>query len=177
MEQVVAKRYASALFEVAEKEGKVKEYYEELKKAVGILQTDAVWKIFVNKSIDKTKKMEFIEEVLQDFSKEIVNFIKVVISKHRENLIKDIMKEFEALYKDYFNIMDVKVISAYPLKEEVLNQVRERLEKKYNKKVNLIPLVDKDILGGLKLVIGNTVIDGSIKARLEALLKNMRQAV
>jgi F-type H+-transporting ATPase subunit delta len=144
---------------------------------VEILQTDAVWKIFVNKSIDKTKKMEFIEEVLQDFSKETVNFIKVVISKHRENLIKDIMKEFEALYKDYFNIMDVKVISAYPLKEEVLNQVRERLEKKYNKKVNLIPLVDKDILGGLKLVIGNTVIDGSIKARLEALLKNMRQAV
>ncbi|MGB9808672.1 MAG: ATP synthase F1 subunit delta [Caldanaerobacter sp.] len=177
MEQVVAKRYASALFEVAEKESKVKEYYEELKKAVEILQMDAVWKIFVNKSIDKTKKMGFVEEVLEGFSKEIVNFIKVVISKHRENLIKDIVKEFEALYKDYFNIMDVKVISAYPLKEEVLNEVREKLEKRYNKKVNPIPVVDKEILGGLKLVIGNTVIDGSIKARLEALLKNMRQAV
>ncbi|KKC30187.1 ATP synthase F1 subunit delta [Caldanaerobacter subterraneus] len=177
MEQIVAKRYASALFDVAKKEGMVKEYYEELKKAVEILQTEAVWKIFVNKSIDKTKKMKFVEEVLEGFSKEIVNFVKVAISKHRENLIKEILNEFEALYKAYFNMIDVKVISAYPLKEEVLNLVREKLEKKYNKKVNLIPVVDKEILGGLKLVIGNTVIDGSIKARLEALLKNMRQAV
>lgn len=121
--------------------------------------------------------MKFVEEVLEGFSKEIVNFVKVAISKHRENLIKEILNEFEALYKAYFNMIDVKVISAYPLKEEVLNLVREKLEKKYNKKVNLIPVVDKEILGGLKLVIGNTVIDGSIKARLEALLKNMRQAV
>lgn len=56
MEQIIAKRYASALFDVAKKEDRVKEYYEELKKAVEILQTEAVWKIFVNKRLTRQKR-------------------------------------------------------------------------------------------------------------------------
>jgi F-type H+-transporting ATPase subunit delta len=73
--------------------------------------------------------------------------------------------------------VDIKVISAHPLSEDVLQKLKERLEKKLSKSVNIEPLVDKNILGGLKLIIGNTVIDGSIKARLNALLKNIKQAV
>ena len=92
-------------------------------------------------------------------------------------MIGEIIDQFTSLYKDYFNIVDVKVISAHPLSKDVLQRLKERLEKKLSKSVNIEPLVDKNILGGLKLIIGNTVIDGSIKARLNALLKNIKQAV
>jgi len=177
MAQIIAKRYAYAFFDVAKQQNKVKEYYEELNKAIEILQVDKVKRIFKNKSIDKTKKIEFVEQILKDTDREVINFIKIIISKHREDLIEDIGKEFKNLYKEYFNITDVKVVSAYPLKEEVLQKLQEKLEKKLGKHINIEPIVDKSILGGLKLIIGNTIIDGSVKARLTALLKNMQQAV
>ncbi|KHO61168.1 ATP synthase subunit delta [Thermoanaerobacter sp. YS13] len=177
MAQVVAKRYAYALFDVAKQRDKVKEYYDGLEKVIEILQIGKVKQIFNNKSINKTQKIEFIEQILKDVDKEIVNFIKVIISKHREDMIEEIGEQFRNLYKEYFNIVNVKVVSAYPLKEDVLQKLQEKLEKKLEKHINIEPIVDKSILGGLKLIIGNTVIDGSIKARFTALLKNMQQAV
>ncbi|MGH2332309.1 ATP synthase F1 subunit delta [Thermoanaerobacter mathranii] len=177
MAQVIAKRYAYALFNVAKEQNKLKEYRDELMKVMEILQIDKVKQIFNNKSIDKTKKIKFVEQILKDFDREIVNFIKVIISKQRENMIGEIIDQFTSLYKDYFNIVDVKVISAHPLSKDVLQRLKERLEKKLSKSINIEPLVDKNILGGLKLIIENTVIDGSIKARLNALLKNIKQAV
>lgn len=177
MAQMIARRYAYAFFDVSKQQNKVKEYYDELNKAIEILQMDKVKRIFKNKSIDKTKKIEFVEQILKDTDNEVVNFIKIIISKHREDLIEDIGNEFKNLYKEFFNIKDVKVVSAYPLKEEVLKKLKEKLEEKLGKHINIEPVVDKTILGGLKLIIGNTIIDGSIKARFAALLKNMQQAV
>ncbi|HHW58033.1 MAG TPA: ATP synthase F1 subunit delta [Clostridia bacterium] len=177
MVQIIAKRYAYALLDVAKKEDKVEEYRKQLKEAIEIFQIDKVRKILRNKSIDKIGKMRFVEEILEGFNKEFVNFIKTIILKDRENLIVPIRDQFEALYKEYFNIMDVKVISAYPLKEETVQRLKEKLEGKFKKQVNVILIVDKNILGGLKLIIGNTIIDGSVKARLDALFKNLQQAV
>ncbi|AIS51829.1 ATP synthase, F1 delta subunit [Thermoanaerobacter kivui] len=177
MAQIIAKRYAYALFDVAKQHDKVKEYYEELNKAIEIIRIEEVKKIFKNKSINKAQKIKFMEQVLAGIDKDILNFIKVVISKHREDLIEDIEEQFQNLYKEYFKIVDAKVVSAYPLKESTIQKLKNSLESKLGKHVNIEPIVDKSILGGLKLIIGNTIIDGSVKARLTALLKNMQQAV
>ncbi len=101
MAQVIAKRYAYALFNVAKEQNKLKEYRDELMKVMEILQIDKVKQIFNNKSIDKTKKIKFVEQILKDFDREIVNFIKVIISKQRENMIGEIIDQFTSLYKDY----------------------------------------------------------------------------
>jgi len=177
MAGLISKRYANALFEIAVENKKVKDYYIELKNAVELITTGVIYQIFKSKSINKSRKIEFIKEVLNSTDKEVVDFIKVIIIKHRENLINDIFEQYESFYKNYYNMIDAKVISAYELSADNIEKIKTNLESSLNKKVNIISSVDKSILGGLKIIIGNRVIDGSVKARLSSLLKNMEQAM
>ncbi|MGB9679855.1 MAG: ATP synthase F1 subunit delta [Thermoanaerobacteraceae bacterium] len=177
MAGLISKRYANALFEIAVENKKVKDYYIELKNAVELITTGVIYQIFKSKSINKSRKIDFIKEVLNSTDKEVVDFIKVIIIKHRENLIKDIFEQYESFYKNYYNMIDAKVISAYELSADNKEKIKTNLESSLNKKVNIVSSVDKSILGGLKIIIGNRVIDGSVKARLSSLLKNMEQAM
>lgn len=177
MAQVIAKRYAHALFDAAKQQNKAEEYYKELADVSDIMHVKDVERIFKNKSINKVQKMKFIEEVLEGANSDIINFIKLIISKHREDIIDDIFAQFEMLYKEYYKIVDAKLISAHSLTQDVVDRVRKNLEASLGKKVNIEANIDKSILGGLKIIIGNRIIDGSVKGRLDSLLKTLEEAM
>lgn len=177
MEQVIAKKYARALFKAAKESNNIEKYYKELIDIEEILKNKDVYKIFVNRSIYLKQKMNFIDEILNGFDKEVVNFIKLIISKHRELIFDEIFDEYTKMYMDYNGIINVTLVSAHPLDANVTNNIRNRLESNFKKKVNINHMIDQSILGGLKIIIGNKVIDGSIKGKLDTLLKNLEKAV
>ncbi|SNX52946.1 ATP synthase F1 subunit delta [Thermoanaerobacterium sp. RBIITD] len=177
MEQVIAKKYARALFKAAKESNNIEKYYKELIDIEEILKNKDVYKIFVNRSIYLKQKMNFIDEILNGFDKEVVNFIKLIISKHRELNFDEIFDEYTKMYMDYNGIINVTLVSAHPLDANVTNNIRNRLESNFKKKVNINHMIDQSILGGLKIIIGNKVIDGTIKGKLDTLLKNLEKAV
>lgn len=177
MAQIISKRYARALFDVAKQQNKVEEYYKELNEVKKIMLLEDVERIFKNKSINKTHKIKFMDDVLKGINSDIINFIKLVIAKHREDIIFDIFEQFEILYKDYNKIVDAKIISAHLLEQDIIDKVKNSLESNLNKKVNIETSIDKSIIGGLKIIIGNRIIDGSVKGRLDSLLKTLEEAM
>lgn len=177
MAQIISKRYARALFDVAKQQDKVEEYYKELNEVKKIMHLEDVERIFKNKSINKAQKMLFMNDLLNGINSDIINFIKLVIAKHREDIIFDIFEQFETLYKEHNKIVDAKVISAHPLTQDIIDKVKNNLELNLGKKINIETTIDKSIVGGLKIIIGNRIIDGSVRGRLDSLLKTLEEAM
>ena len=90
--------------------------------------------------------------------------------------LPDILKEYEALYDDKFNILRVEAVSAVKMTDEQISRLKEKLEKENNKAVIITNTVEPKILGGVKLRYAGIQLDGSLKTRLdkiEASLKNV----
>ncbi|MBP2070656.1 ATP synthase F1 subunit delta [Thermoanaerobacterium butyriciformans] len=173
MEQVIAKKYARALFNAARENNNIEKYYDELKDILNVLKNKQIYKIITNRGIYIKQKMSFVDAILDGYDKEIINFLKLIISKHRETIFDEIFIEYEKLYMDYKGIINATLISAHPLDLKTIEEIRNKLESNFNKKVSINQTVDESILGGLKILIGNKVIDGSIKGKLDLLLKNL----
>jgi len=176
LEQVIAKKYARALFNAAIENDSIEKYYSELKSISEMLKNRQIYKIITTRGIYIKQKMRLIDDILNGYDKEVINFIKLIISKHREHIFQEIFNEYEKLYLDYKGIINATLISAHPLDSKTLDAIKSRLESNFKKTVNLNPTVDESILGGLKILIGNKVIDGSIKGKLETMLKNLVSA-
>jgi ATP synthase, F1 delta subunit len=176
LEQVIAKKYARALFNAARENGNIEKYYDELKGILNMLKNKRIYKIITNRGIYIKQKMNFVDAILEGYDREVINFLKLIISKHRESIFDEIFNEYNKLYMDYKGIINATLISAHPLDSDTLERIKSRLESNFNKKVYINSTVDESILGGLKILIGNKVIDGSIKGKLETMLKNLVSA-
>ncbi len=101
------------------------------------------------------------------------NFLKTLEKNNDLVLLDKILKEFEKTYNEKKGILKVKVVSAFDLDKEALEEIKEKIKNLLKKKeVVLETEIDKSILGGLVLKYEDTVVDGSLKRRL-ALLKNV----
>ncbi|MDI6604999.1 MAG: ATP synthase F1 subunit delta [Thermoanaerobacteraceae bacterium] len=178
MAQVVAKRYARALFNIAKENDAFEKYVEELKNLDKILHCKEVYRIVANRSIPIKDKIDLIDALIGNkFDVNVVNFIKLVISKHRESILDEIIYEFIAMCKEYYGIVDVELVSVHELNDAVIEKIKNNLELNLGKKVNIYCKLDPSIIGGLKIIIGNRVIDGSVKGRLNNLMKYLEEAM
>lgn len=98
MEQVIAKKYARALFNAARENDSIEKYYSELKSISEMLKNRQIYKIITTKGIYIKQKMRLIDDILNGYDKEVINFIKLIISKHREHIFQEIFNEYEKLY-------------------------------------------------------------------------------
>jgi F-type H+-transporting ATPase subunit delta len=178
MAQVVAKRYARALFNIAKEKDAFEKYVEELKNLDKILHYKEVYRIVANRSIPIKDKIDVIDALIGNrFDVNVVNFIKLVISKHRESILGEIIYEFIAMCKEYYGMTDVELVSVHELNDAVIEKIKNNLELNLGKKVNIHCKLDPSIIGGLKIIIGNRVIDGSVKGRLNNLMKYLEEAM
>lgn len=164
----IGRRYAEAIYGVAEEKNKIKEIYKVLNNLMVLFKENLEFKNFLtNPLIDKNKKEEFLKEVFDDIEEDILNIVFYILDKNRLESIRSIVTEYLKIYFEKNRIVDVKAIFTRELTEEQRKRLIQKLEKKINKKINLEVLVDESILGGGILKIGDRVIDGSIKNDLE----------
>jgi F-type H+-transporting ATPase subunit delta len=100
---------------------------------------------------------------------EAENFLRVLAENKRIELLPEIRAQFEALKNEREGIIEAEVQSAFELTEAQLADLVQRLEKKTGRKVRAQVHVNKELIGGVKLVLGDKVIDGSARAQLGAL--------
>ena len=179
MIDVIANRYAEALFQLSEEENITKEIYSELNDVVDIVKSNKeLENVLKSPLISKSEKVELIEKLFSDkINKHLKNFLKILVEKGRINSLKTIETTFKQLLNDKHNIIEGTVISAVPMEEKQIKDLEEKRSKKYNKNVTLENKVDESILGGVLVRLGNTQIDGSVKTRLDNIKDQLAQVI
>lgn len=171
----IASRYAKALVELAIENNQVEDYQKQMKFIYSVVSENAELIEFLKcYTIDDRAKKELIEKI---FSKnvfiEILHFIYLLIDKKRVDYLLRICKEFNSECNEYRNILEGKIYSVSQLSEDQISKLEENITKKLNKKVELTNIIEPSIIGGIKIVVNDTVFDNSVSNRLQALKQEL----
>jgi len=165
----IAFKYAKGLFTVAKELNKTKEFGEELNQIKDLLTSmPEVLSALQNPIYPPDLKMEIIDEVLKSIKvdPEIERFLKLLVERRRIQYIKEIVVMYQELLDEELNIARGEVITAYPLSSEEKKELEEVLKEYLKKEVILESKVDEEIIGGIKIKIGDLIFDGSLKTQL-----------
>ncbi|KMK78276.1 F0F1 ATP synthase subunit delta [Alkalihalobacillus pseudalcaliphilus] len=172
----VANRYASALFQAARGKGTLNQAVEELKAMKEVLKTTPAFaKYLANPKFTKEQKQQFIQSSFQGtLSLEVVNTLRLLVDRKRTDILVPMIDKFVALSYEAQNIAEATVYSAKALTEEEKSQIAQVFAIKVGKAQLLIHnVVNADLLGGLKIRIGDRIFDGSVKAQLNRLERQL----
>ena len=166
----VARPYAEAAFKLADEGGALASWSDMLA-ALGAVAQDARVRGAIadpNRS-DAQVAGVFISILGGKLSGDAENFVRVLAQNDRLGLLPQIREQFEALKNEREGVVEAEVHSAFELSQAQLADLVQRLEKKTARKVRARVHVDKELIGGVKVVLGDKVIDGSARAQLAAL--------
>lgn len=179
MAKLVSKTYGEALFDLALEDGTLTTIIEEVnivKEAIA--KNPDLLKLLSHPKINKEEKISVIENIFKGrVSDSLVGFLVIIVQKDRYDDLDGIFEYFIAKVREYKNVGVASVTSAVELTEEQKKQVEQRLLQttKYSQ-FELSFYVDKSLIGGLVIRIGDRVVDSSIKTKLQMLAKDLRNA-
>jgi F-type H+-transporting ATPase subunit delta len=173
----IARVYGDALFDVAKEAGKLDEVHEELGQFADALSGNRELQIFLfSPYFSSAEKRDGIAKVIEGGDEELVNFLELLAEKHRMPAIFRIRRHFDDKWAVENRLLEVRLTSAVPLDQSVVEHVGQEIERKTNKRIDLESDVDEEILGGLVLRVGNMVLDASLRSKLERLRKQVASA-
>ena len=164
----IARPYAEALFKLSLDEGE--KFNDELNYLATVLRDKNLNLYLSNPTVSKDKGKKFVLSFLpKNFNQRLKNFFDLLVDNSRLIFFEEILQQFHNLENEHNKVLEAKILSAFELLENQKDSIQERLEKKFNKKVVLSCVVDKTLIGGVTIIIGDYVVDGSIKRNLEVL--------
>jgi len=171
----VAKRYAAALFGVARRDGILDAVEQDMTLVSRFLaEVPYLRAVLIQPLVSVARKNIVVDEAFGDrVTASSLNFIKLLIRKRREGLINECIREFRALLAEHTNTVDAEAWSAIPMTLEQQEELSISLHKLTGKKVRLVSEVDKALVGGVVVRIGDTVMDGSVRGKLERLERQL----
>ncbi len=173
----IGKIYARSLFEVAEEADKLDVVREQLGEFADAVAESHDLSVFLFSPYFSTEeKKEGLRKVMDDVDETFENFLELLLEQHRMPAIHRIRREYETLWDRQNDVLPVEVTSAVELDEETVKSVGDRIGEQTGRKVELTSRVDPDILGGLVLRVGNSILDASIRNRLDQLRKQVARA-
>jgi len=163
----IARPYAEALFQVAVK-GDLKQSAEQLDAIAGIA-ADAQMRQFADNPKTLTQQVfDMITGIIKiPLSDSMRNLLLTVIENGRLAALPEVAQQFHALVNARSGVSEAKVFSAFQIDAAQLATVVESLEKRFGRKLNASVQVEPELIGGIRVVVGDEVLDTSVKARLE----------
>jgi F-type H+-transporting ATPase subunit delta len=171
-----AKRYARAVFELATEEGHVEEWGRRLTKVRDLLSDSKVAAVLTNPTIPVAKRMALISAAPHELDLEATNLARLLIESNRVGEVGGVAEEFQALADESAGRVHAVVTTAVELAPAERDQLADQLSKRLGKEVRIEVVVDKRILGGLKLQYGDRLIDASLATKLQQLRRRLADA-
>ena len=167
----VASRYAKALYDYASENHEIEAVRDELLQIIQVLKENQELQIVLNSPvIVPSKKHTIFTQVFSDIlSKTSFNFLDVIIKKKREPAIATICEEYIKLYNQAHNIKVVKLTTAQPLSEVLVDKIKGILEEKTQSTIEIQQVVDPNIIGGILIKFDDYFIDASILSKINKL--------
>ena len=175
MEQL-AQVYARSLFEVAGEQNKLDLLREQLAQLADALKENRDLELFFFSPYFSTKeKQAALEKVLDGADERLINFLGLLIENHRMPVIFRIRDEYQRLWEEENKLLPVEITSAIELDQQTTESLGRTIGERAGRKVTLAARVDPDILGGIIVRVGNSILDASIRNRLEQLRRHVAQ--
>ena len=173
----LARVYARSLFEVAGEQGKLDELREQLGQFADALDSNRELAVFFFSPYFSTaEKEDGLDRLLDGADEALVNFLKLLIENHRMPVIFRVRQQYERLWEEENRMLPVEITSAVVLDEKTTEELGRTIGERAGRRVTLARRVDPDILGGIILRVGNSILDASIRNRLEQLRRHVAQA-
>src|SRR4051794_8865653 len=175
--EAIARVYAEALFGAAKAKGKLDAIREQLGEFADALAANRDLQLFFfSPYFSSTEKQDGLGKAITGAEPELVNFLGLLIEKHRMPVLFRIRRQFDALWAKENKRLGVTVTSAVELDPEIARRIGSEIEEQTGNTIELQTKVDPDVLGGLVVQVGNVVLDTSIANRLEKLRKSVARA-
>ena len=172
--EAIARVYSRSLFEVAKEHGKLDLIKEQLAAFAEALDANRDLTIFFFSPYFSTQeKKRGLERALVDADPVLVNFLELLIENHRMPVIFRARRQYDALWDEEHRLLPVEVTSAVALDPAIAEELGEKIREQTGQNVELTSHVDPEILGGIVLRVGNSILDASIKNRLQQLRREV----
>jgi len=172
----LAQVYGRSLFQVALEQGRLDELREQLGQFADALdQQRELAVFFFSPYFSTVEKTRSLRGLLDGADEILINFLSLLIENHRMPVIFRIRQEFELLWEHENRTLPVEITSAIELDEETTASLGRTIGERAGRKVTLASRVDPDILGGIIIRVGNSILDASIRNRLEQLRRQVAQ--
>jgi F-type H+-transporting ATPase subunit delta len=173
----IARVYAEALFEAARDTDKLDAIHEQLDEFADAVAENKDLQVFLfSPYFSSAEKREGIERAVSGAETELINFLELLVEKHRMPAIFRIRDRFDDLWAEANKRLEVTLTSAVELDPAVVEKVGAEIERQTKRTIDLRSEVDEGILGGLRLRVGNMVLDASLRNKLEKLRKEVAAA-
>jgi F-type H+-transporting ATPase subunit delta len=170
---VAAKRHAQAVFQLALERGELERWLDDLKTIATTLSEPQLRAILESPKVHLDEKMDLINRCLPRVSQLPLNLVYLLVARRRLRLIDQIVSEYQRLADAYQGLEHAEVTTAIPLDEEDKKRLSERLAELTGTRIMLTTKVDPDVIGGFVVRIGDRLIDGSTKSKLDSLRKSL----
>ncbi len=173
MEEIAAV-YARSLFEVAQEQDKLDLVREQLGQFADALQTNRDLQVFFFSPYFSTpEKEDGLDRAVTDADPVVQNFLKLLIENHRMPVVFRVRRVYDELWEEENQLLPVEVTSAVELDEGTVRQIGDRISQQTGRRVELSARVEPEILGGIVVRVGNSVLDASVRNRLETLRRQV----
>jgi F-type H+-transporting ATPase subunit delta len=173
----IAQVYSRSLFEVAKEQGKLDEIREQLGAFADALDENRDLAVFLFSPYFSTEeKKEGLRRAVQGADEAMLNFLDLLLDHHRMPAIFRIRRQFDELWARENRLLPVQVTSAIDLDEQTVKRIGDAIGEQTDQRIELAHRVDPDILGGIVLQVGNSILDASLRNRLERLRKQVAKA-
>lgn len=174
----VARRYAEAFFSIARESNKIDEYQAELEIVIqAIDEVEGMKEYLAHLLVPAKAKKELIQKIFaEQISTMTMNFLLMVIDKRRESYLEAIYKEYVDMADESRDIKKAELFAAREVPEQELEELAQKLSSSTGKKVILKLTVDPSLLGGVKIRMGDQIVDGTVAKKLQMLKENLKQA-
>jgi F-type H+-transporting ATPase subunit delta len=173
----IAEVYARALFEAAKDDGVLDRVHDELGQFADTLDQDRNLQVFLfSPYFSSEEKKQGVRRIVTDADERLLNFLELLSERHRMPVLFRIRRIFDDLWAEENKLLSVTVTSATELDQSLVDDIGKRIEEQTGRQVELSSSVDPDVLGGLRVRVGNMVLDATVRNRLEQLRKQVTKA-
>lgn len=174
-QSTAAKRYALALFELAQQHNQLTSVEEDLREVQVVFNENRELQVLLSTpKLSLDRKKEIIRELFGKANPLVVNTLQVLIDRKRMNEIVEVGNEFTTLANEAQGIEDAKVYSTRPLTDDERSSISSAFAQKVGKQsLRIENVVDPSLIGGIRLQIGNRIFDSSVSSKLDRLKKQL----
>lgn len=171
----IARPYADAAFELARGAGALGPWSEALDRLAALAADPDMRACIADPNLSADQLVKLVLDVAGTLSAEQQNFVRVLVDNERLQLLPEIRDLFVALKNEHEGVLEAEIASAFPLDDATLASLKSDLEARFKAKLNIQVHIDPALIGGVRIAVGDEVIDASVRGKLAnmaAALKN-----
>ncbi|MGX9340375.1 F0F1 ATP synthase subunit delta [Mycoplasma sp. 1573] len=166
--------YALAIYELADEDNNLENIFNDFQAIdIAINENKEILKILKSYSLEDEQKFKLIDDIMHNGQPILIDFLKVLVRNRTIGLTCDIFAKFQQMYYEKKNIEQGIIYSTIKLSEQEIKDFEQKMTAKFNKNIILVNKLEPNLIGGIKIVIGDNVVDNSILAQL----KKMKQTI